>query len=1072
MKRFKGTTIGVQFKGVMNFQDIMEMQNKAVDAINVNEGSISIFSGMNTSVSSTGMVITEGILLWGGFPATFEGASSVNRANKKYFVITRESVDERIVVMDGQPYDYFAYDYYQAHITEQVYSVGTTFQGKDVVGCIPYFFRSNDFPTNMLLTDLTTGNDGDVIEYINRKGVIYTVGDVRYVLTGGVLMGDEALAVALAGFYDNGMIYFGNTIDIAATFVNYTVADSIAPIPINDRLAVILGQLKKNSDSVKTVAYTADYADLQNKLEDVSALAVILTEVAQNAIPLNGSVSEVLSLLRVAISTLKRVCYSANFFDLEDYPYKMSDFYNDVFIEPQSEIKIISDANQIPTGWQSVGTGTIGSLSVTYIQRTVQAMFTLTLNQEGGTVGITPLAGMNQFVGKLSQGNHKIWFKATYPNLFRGWFQNISGTMTKISEDNPYELNLISDRELTAMVIVQNQVTYGISAPNPTLGSIAISAPNPVWTRYIEFVTATGAVLLAKAPEGTQFEFAGFNINGVVQPYDTYSQGIYSKTISPTGAMSVLAVYQEKTEVVMTINPEGAGSVTINPLPPYKEGDIIRISAVPNGINRFLKWAYGSSESQVNPLTYVVAQGKNAITAMFVNVYRVEVRTEDMTVQRGQVQINDGALAAEASANIDMNTETTINAVSAEGWSFQLWMNNHNIPTYSNPLKFIPTSDVVYTAKFTRNYYLVTVTADPIDYGVVSGGGTYEHNAECTLKATPSTGKHFVEWRKYTSDFEYTVLSTDLTFAFNVLEKSVIEGVFALNNYRVEVSSSVGGTAIGSGNYDYGSTATLIATADLYYSFEGWYEDNVKYSTQTNYQFVVSRDRNMVAKFVREQATITIEQVPANTTVVKGAGTFDKGTTQTLSYTKVEGVEFLGWYEGQALLATSDQLVLTLVRDITVIAKFNVLEYTIQATASNEARGAVSGGGKYIYNQTATLRASAFAGNTFVNWTENGLVVSTNSVYSFEVTSNRNLVANFSPLTCTVTAASASAVMGKAEGSGSYPYNSRVIVIATPNTGYRFVNWTMNGGIVSTESSYIFTAVDNVELIANFELIQ
>ena len=87
---------------------------------------------------------------------------------------------------------------------------------------------------------------------------------------------------------------------------------------------------------------------------------------------------------------------------------------------------------------------------------------------------------MNQFVGKLSQGNHKIWFKATYPNLFRGWFQNISGTMTKISEDNPYELNLTSDRELTAMVIVQNQVTYGISAPNPTLGSIAISAPNPV----------------------------------------------------------------------------------------------------------------------------------------------------------------------------------------------------------------------------------------------------------------------------------------------------------------------------------------------------------------------------------------------------------------------------------------------------------------------------------------------------------------------------------------------------------------------------------------------------------------
>jgi hypothetical protein len=41
-------------------------------------------------------------------------------------------------------------------------------------------------------------------------------------------------------------------------------------------------------------------------------------------------------------------------------------------------------------------------------------------------------------------------------------------------------------------------------------------------------------------------------------------------------------------------------------------------------------------------------------------------------------------------------------------------------------------------------------------------------------------------------------------------------------------------------------------------------------------------------------------------------------------------------------------------------------------------------------------------------------------------------------------------------------------VTATPNEGYRFVSWTNNGEVVSTESTYKFVASENLTLVANF----
>ncbi|MEI8043679.1 MAG: putative Ig domain-containing protein, partial [Verrucomicrobiota bacterium] len=57
---------------------------------------------------------------------------------------------------------------------------------------------------------------------------------------------------------------------------------------------------------------------------------------------------------------------------------------------------------------------------------------------------------------------------------------------------------------------------------------------------------------------------------------------------------------------------------------------------------------------------------------------------------------------------------------------------------------------------------------------------------------------------------------------------------------------------------------------------------------------------------------------------------------------------------------------------------------------------------------------------------------------------------------------------GLAVGDGVYTNGTSATVIATPNAGYRFVNWTENGAVVATAATYTFTNIVNRSLLATF----
>ena len=146
----------------------------------------------------------------------------------------------------------------------------------------------------------------------------------------------------------------------------------------------------------------------------------------------------------------------------------------------------------------------------------------------------------------------------------------------------------------------------------------------------------------------------------------------------------------------------------------------------------------------------------------------------------------------------------------------------------------------------------------------------------------------------------------------------------------------------------------------------------------------------------------------------------------------------------------------------------------VTLTANPLVGGTTGGAGTFAQESAVDVTATPNAGYAFVNWTLNGTAVSTSSNYEFTINGNEALVANFAvvPIGQFAVILSSSPVAGGAtSGSGSFNAGSTVIVTATPNKGYTFTDWTENGNVVSTSSSYQFALNANRTLVANFKAL-
>lgn len=214
--------------------------------------------------------------------------------------------------------------------------------------------------------------------------------------------------------------------------------------------------------------------------------------------------------------------------------------------------------------------------------------------------------------------------------------------------------------------------------------------------------------------------------------------------------------------------------------------------------------------------------------------------------------------------------------------------------------------------------------------------------------------------------------------------------------------------------------------------------------------------------------TVTTSASPAAGGATSGDGVFADGSSVTVVATPAAGYKFSKWQEGATTVSTSASYTFAVTADRNLVAKFKQV-FTI-ATSASPANGGSTGTDSTVYvaGDTAHLTAAPNAGFVFVNWTENGVPVSTAPNYSFSVSASRTLVANFAPPAVTISTSEMPAAGGISEGGGTFIPGTGVTVLATPNAGYAFVNWTEGGTVVGTAPSFTFLAGTSRVLVANF----
>ena len=365
----------------------------------------------------------------------------------------------------------------------------------------------------------------------------------------------------------------------------------------------------------------------------------------------------------------------------------------------------------------------------------------------------------------------------------------------------------------------------------------------------------------------------------------------------------------------------------------------------------------------------------------------------------------------------------------------------------------------------TSQSFTITVSANPTNGGTVSGGGTYSQGASCTVHASANPGYTFTNWTE-----NGNVVSINADYTFNVTSNRNLVANFQSQSYNITVSANPtnGGRVSGDGTYQQGQQCTVAARANTGYTFTNWTENGNVVSSSLSYQFTVTGNRTLVANFQAQSYTITATADPTTGGTVTGGGTFDYGQSCTLTATPATGYTFINWTKNGQQVSANANYTFNVTESATYVAHFQPQSFTISVSGNPANAGTVTGGGTYTYGTSCTVTATPQQRYIFESWTENGVVVSTEQSYTFTVTADRTLVANFGMPMVEISASVNPAEAASVSGEGTYEYGATVTLTLDRNEDWAFQNWTENGEVVSEEMTYTFIATGNRNLVANF----
>lgn len=282
--------------------------------------------------------------------------------------------------------------------------------------------------------------------------------------------------------------------------------------------------------------------------------------------------------------------------------------------------------------------------------------------------------------------------------------------------------------------------------------------------------------------------------------------------------------------------------------------------------------------------------------------------------------------------------------------------------------------------------------------GTPAASATCAYGATATLTAMPNTGYHFVSWT-----INNTVVSEN-PYSFTVTGNATCQANFEINTYDISVAAN----PTEWGDAFIGNAPSPSEPHEASVDFSVKYA-SVSTSQVLNGTNVVFDDNNVSVGFNKGTNNSNPPTYYNNGKSVRCyGGNYFEVSTNTGNISQI--VLTYGSSDGSNAITTNVGSFST----DTWTGDATTVRFTIGGTSGNRRIKTitvtyVTGGGAppteatFNYGETATITAVPNEGYAFVNWTNDGQVVSTEATYEFQVTTDADLVANFGPNTITQT---------------------------------------------------------------------
>ena len=330
--------------------------------------------------------------------------------------------------------------------------------------------------------------------------------------------------------------------------------------------------------------------------------------------------------------------------------------------------------------------------------------------------------------------------------------------------------------------------------------------------------------------------------------------------------------------------------------------------------------------------------------------------------------------------------------------------------------------------------YTITATANPTAGGTVTGAGQYYENNQCTLEATPNDNYAFANWTK-----DGAVVSTNATYSFTVTEDATYVANFDYINTVVIMPNDP----------EYGSVAFGGNSGTFTYDFEdGWQNwttfqgsttspntwmhstEYVGYTSQ-GYIDLSAAGNNSSAGFMLSESYIS----------ATSSGGTAYGAVTPDNYLVSPQFRLGGSFKFYAAARMSSY----------PAEKFSVLVSESGNTNANDFTHTLL---------TVTLTSSTYSWNEYT--------VDLSDYSGMGYVAIRHYDCNDQHLLYVDDITIVEGEVNDGSVTASYVNGTSCTVIATPNEGYYFANWTEDGAVVSSDANYTFEVTDDLTLVANF----